>query len=189
MSRLDWSTLFAQALPYAEFLDRHATAPQRERWDASHSRFHLDAAQIQLLGGFERRMPVLVLNGAWCGDCMYQCPVFAHFAAASSRIDLRFINRDAVAELREELSINGGQRVPVAVFLSEDFEEVVRYGDRCLSIYRNLAATQLGSSCPTGIVPPDADLIAAITREWLEVFERAQLILRLSPRFRQRHGD
>ena len=33
---MDWSNLFAEALPYPAFLDRHAAAAQRARWDAMH---------------------------------------------------------------------------------------------------------------------------------------------------------
>jgi hypothetical protein len=38
-------------------------------------------------------------------------------------------------------------------------------------------------------VPPPADAIAAVVTDWLDQFERAQLILRLSGRLRQLHGD
>ena len=68
--------------------------------------------------------------------------------------------------------INGGARVPVVVFLSEDWQEVSRYGERTLSIYRKLAADQLGPSCPTGLVPPADEALATITAEWLAEFER-----------------
>jgi len=186
---VDWSSMFADALPYQSFLDRHATPPQRVRWDTMHGRFSLSAEQRELLGGFARRMPVLCLAGAWCGDCINQCPVFDHFARASTRLDLRFIDRDAKSDLRDSLAINGGHRVPVVIFLSEDWFEVARYGERTLSIYRRLAAEQLGPACPTGIVPPSGEAMAAVTAEWLAEFERAQLILRLSPRLRGKHGD
>jgi hypothetical protein len=85
--------------------------------------------------------------------------------------------------------INGGQRVPVVVFLSEDWQEVFRYGERTLSIYRKMAADQLGPSCPTGLVPAAQEALVTITAEWLGEFERAHLVLRLSPRLRARHGD
>ena len=83
VSSMDWSSAFEAALPYAAFLDRHATPAQRSRWDAMHGRVRLEPDQVALLGGFVRRMPVLVLAGAWCGDCVNQCPIFDHFAAAS----------------------------------------------------------------------------------------------------------
>ncbi len=187
---IDWSKIFAEALPYGSFLDRYASPGQRSRWDAMHGRFALSAEQKDLLGGFTRRMPVLCLAGAWCGDCINQCPVFDHFARASGAIDLRFLDRDARPEVREELSVNGGHRVPVVVFLSEDGFEVARYGDRTLSTYRRMAVDTLGAAaCPTGLVPPAAEALAAVAADWLAEFERAQLILRLSPRLRAMHGD
>ena len=186
---IEWSEVFAEAMPYGTFLDGHATPSQRARWDAMHGRFRLTAEQTALLGGFARRMNVLCLAGAWCGDCINQCPAFDHFARASAAIDLRFLDRDARPDVRDALAINGGHRVPVVVFLSEDFLEVARYGERTLSTYRRLAAEQLGPACPTGIVPPAGDALARAAAEWLAEFERAQLILRLSPRLRQKHGD
>lgn len=188
---LDWSAAFAQAFSYTAFLDRYANPEQRRRWDASHARIALTPEQKSLLGGFQRAMPTLVLNGAWCGDCINQCPFFDHFAHASSgAIDLRFLDRDeAPPEVAAALTINAGRRVPHVVFLSEDFQEVARYGDRTLATYRHKAATQLGPACPTGLVPPDADLVAATVQEWLNEFERVQLLLRLSARLREKHGD
>lgn len=186
---IEWSKVFAEAMPYGTFLDGYATPSQRTRWDAMHGRFALTAEQQALLGGFARRMPVLCLAGAWCGDCINQCPVFDHFARASKAIDLRFLDRDVRPDVRAELSVNGGHRVPVVVFLSEDGYEVSRYGDRTLSAYRRMAVDYLGPACPTGFVPPPAEALAAVTADWLDEFERAQLILRLSPRLRALHGD
>lgn len=168
---IDWSNVFAEALSYGEFLDSHANQSQRERWDAMHARFALTPAQQGLLNAFTRRMPVICLTGAWCGDCINQCPVFDHLAQAAPVIELRFLDRDALPAVREELMINGGARVPVVVFLSEDWQEVSRYGERTLSIYRKLAADQLGPSCPTGLVPPTNEALATITAEWLAEFE------------------
>jgi hypothetical protein len=185
----DWSNVFAASLSFKAFLDHHATQAQRERWDAMHSRFTLSPAQTDLLSSFKRRMQVICLTGAWCGDCINQCPVFDHFARASSVIDLRFLDRDALPEVRGALTINGGQRVPVVVFLSEDWKELFHYGERTLSIYRKIAADQLGPACPTGLVPPADEALKTITAEWLGEFERAHLILRLSPRLREKYGD
>lgn len=191
-----WRAAFEAAHPYAGFLERHATPDQRSRWDAFHKQVRLTSAQQGLLGGFVRRMPVLVLAGAWCGDCVNQCPIFDHFAAASptasgtSRlIDVRFLDRDARPDIAAHLKVCGGQRVPVAMFLSEDFTPIFFYGDRTLSAYRAASAAQVGESCASGTVPPAAAAIAAVTSDWLDQFERVQLILRLSGRLRELHGD
>ena len=185
----DFAAKFAQGLEYEPFLERFGTAEHRRRWASLHAIVTLTDAQRRLLAGFQREMKVLCLAGAWCGDCVNQCPIFDHFARATPRIQLRYLDRDAEPELAAELKVCGGSRVPVVVFLSEDGQQVGRYGDRTLARYRRLAADQLGSSCPTGLVVPDAQQLAAVTQEWLDEFDRMQLLLRLSPRLRQLHGD
>lgn len=183
-----WEAAFDRALPYAAFLEQHGTGDQRARWQAVHDRVVLTEPQRALLGSFVRRMPVLVVAGAWCGDCVSQCPALEKFAAACPAIVLRFLDRDVLPEIAGHVRICGGQRVPVAAFFSEDYTLVASYGDRTLSAYR-AAARQAGIGCATGIVPPAADALATVTAEWLEQFERVQLILRLSARLRQLHGD
>ncbi|MBM4012698.1 MAG: thiol reductase thioredoxin [Planctomycetes bacterium] len=184
-----WAAAFAAALPYAAFLERHGTAEQRQRWDGFHARVSLSPEQRGVLSTFVRRMPVLVLAGAWCGDCVNQCPIFDHFAAAAPAIEVRFLDRDALPDIAAHLKVCGGQRVPVAAFFSEDFTPILFYGDRTLSAYRAAAATVQGVSCATGIAPLPADAVAAVVDDWLDQFERVHLILRLSGRLRQQHGD
>jgi hypothetical protein len=188
-STLSWFNVFEQALPYDEFLERFANPVQRMRWNEMEARMRLTPEQETLLGGFTRRMPVLCLAGAWCGDCINQCPAFERFARASQVVEVRFLDRDVRPDVREILAINDGHRVPVVVFLSEDGHEVFRYGERTLSVYRKLAVERLGPSCPTGLVAPPDELTSLVVAEWLAEFERAQLILRLSPRLRSLHGD
>lgn len=186
---LDFAARFPAGLTYDEFLAHHGTDEHRRRWADFHARVKLTGEQQTLLAGFEREMNVLCLAGAWCGDCVNQCPIFDHFARVNEKIAVRYFDRDAHPDLSEELKICGGARVPVLVFLSEDGFEVQRFGDRTLSKYRKMAADQLGPSCPTGIVPPSEDLTSAVVRDWLDVFERVQLVLRTSARLRQKHGD
>lgn len=187
---MHWSEVFNQSLTYDEFLNRHASPEQRSRWGAIHDRVVLSDDQRRLLGGFTRLMPTICLAGAWCGDCVNQCPILDHLARASGgTIALRLLDRDAIPEVADALSINGGRRVPVVLILSEDHFEVSRMGDRTLSAYRRKAAEHLGASCPTGLVPPDEEAMRTVTQEWLDQFERAHLLLRLSARLREKHGD
>ena len=186
---MDFSARFEAGLSYADFLARYGTEEHRRRWAAVHDAVKLTAAQRELLAGFVREMKVLCLAGAWCGDCVNQCPIFDHFGAASPKIRVRYIDRDADPELADALKICGGSRVPVVVFLSEDGRQVGWYGDRTLAKYRQLAVEQLGASCPTGIAPPDRSLLDSVTQDWLNEFERTQLLLRTSARLRKLHGD
>jgi hypothetical protein len=52
-----------------------------------------------------------------------------------------------------------------------------------------MMSEQAGASCPTGLVAPGDRLLAEVTQDWLDEFERVQWLLRLSPRLRRLHGD
>ena len=185
----DFAAAFPNGLGYQDFLHTHGSEEHRRRWADLHGRVKLSEAQRSLLASFKREMQVLCLTGAWCGDCVNQCPIFDHFEQSSSGIAIRYFDRDANPELAAELKICGGARVPVIVILAEDGAEITRFGDRTISKYRRLVADQLGASCPTGLVPPEQGLLDAVTQDWLDIFERAQLILRTSARLREKHGD
>ncbi|MDZ4821001.1 MAG: thioredoxin family protein [Planctomycetota bacterium] len=185
----DYAAKLNEGLTYHEFLARHGTADQRLRWGKFFEAVQLTDAQHALLSGFQRTLRVACLAGAWCGDCVNQCPIFQRFAEVTPKLDVRYFDRDTHPDLTAELKICGGARVPVVVFLSEDAQPVGWYGDRTLSKYRQLAREQLGSACPTGIGPIDQSMLAAVTQEWLNEFERAHLLLRLSSRLRTLHGD
>src|SRR6184192_571908 len=180
---------FQQGLPYEAFLARYANENQKERWRQLHAQVSLTGPQRELLGSFRRKMNILCLAGAWCGDCINQCPIFEHFAAAAPAISVRYLDRDEHAEVQRHVQINAGNRVPVVVFFSEDGHEVARYGERTLSKYRQMMRDQTGASCPTGISIGKDPLVAQVTQDWLNEFERVQWILRLSPRLRKLHND
>ncbi len=185
----DFAAQFDDGLGYESFLAKFGTEEHRRRWATVHAAIRLTDAQRELLAGFRRPMKVLCLAGAWCGDCVNQCPIFDHFGRLAPATEIRYFDRDAAADLADQLKICGGSRVPVLIFLSEDGQFVGLYGDRTLAKYRRMAADQLVASCPTGLVAPDTTLTAAVVGEWLDEFERVQLLLRLSPRLRQLHGD
>ena len=186
---MDWGKVFAEGLSYRDFLAKHATPDQQKRWQAVYDSVTLTGDQRELLGGFVREMRVLCIAGAWCGDCVNQCPILARIAEQNPRIAVRFVDRDVQAAAQEAAMMNGGRRVPAVIFLSEDDYECGRYGDRTVATYRQMAADRLGPACPTGIVPPGPALLTAATAEWLGQFERNQLMLRLSKRLREKHGD
>jgi hypothetical protein len=186
---MNWREKFQQGLPYAAFLERYANDVQKQRWRQFHEQVRLSDTQQELLASFRRQMKVLCLAGAWCGDCINQCPILDHFAAAAPVIELRFLDRDDHRDVQRKLQVNGGDRVPVVVFLSEDDHEAARFGDRTLSKYRQMMRDMAGAGCPTGITVPKDPLVAQVAQDWLDQFERVQWLLRLSPRLRQRHGD
>lgn len=183
----DWKSEFTGALSYEAFLTSHGSDSDIKRWSEVLGQFELSEPQRALLGTFVREMNVLCLAGAWCGDCVGQCPILEQIARGCPRINLRFLDRDKHPAVAEELKVCGGARVPVVVFLSEDFAECARYGDRTLSRYRAMAAELGGAACSTGI--QSAASLNQVADDWLREFERVQLMLRVSPRLRKIYGD
>jgi thiol-disulfide isomerase/thioredoxin len=182
-------TKFELGLPLTEFLARYGTDSDRNKWQRAAEQTQITEAQKTLLAKFTRRTNVLVLAGAWCGDCASQCPIFERFAEAAPVIVTRYIDRDEHADVQEALRINGGNRVPVVVFFSEDGYEVARYGERTLARYRQLVEQLTGEGCATGLVKGNDPVQMQVVQDWLDEFERVQWILRLSPRLRKLHGD
>lgn len=185
-----WRTFWSEATSYEDYLA--ASEPERAgRWESLGKRIpRLSAQQETHLTSYSRTLNVLVVSGDWCGDCVRQGPMIRQLVRACDEgVTLRVIDRDREPGLRDEVRILGAARVPVVVFLSEDFHEVGRFGDRMLSTYRRKAETEIGAACAvsTAKLPP-AEL-AAERDEWVDIFERMLLMVRLAPPLRERHGD
>ena len=175
------------ALSWADYLA--TDADKAGDWNTISEKVHLTDEQRRLVEGFVREMKVLCVSGIWCGDCVQQGPLIQRIAEANPCIDLRWVDRDEHADLSEQIKINAGLRVPMVIYMAEDYEPVSIYGDRTLHRYRAIAAKQLGASCPLpGAALPDEELQATL-QDWLDEFERVHLLLRLSARLRQKHDD
>jgi len=179
---------FDAALPYDEYVTT-GEPHQIEAWGKIYDQASLTPEQTSLIESFNREMHVIVSSGVWCGDCVQQLPLLQRIAEANPNIKLRFVDRDTHKDLAEQISVNAGMRVPVALFLSEDFELVSVFGDRTLTRYRAIAARQLGAACAIPGAPvPDDELVGTL-QDWLDEVERVHLVLRTSGRLREKHGD
>lgn len=188
-SLLDLAAKWETGLTQDAFLQKYATDEHRRRWQLSAERIVLTPDQKALLRGFTRRMKLFVLAGAWCGDCISQCPILSHVEAVCDLVEVRYFDRDAHSDLASLLQICGAARVPSVLFVSEDNFPCGMYGDRTLAKYRSLVSTLPGSACPTGLVADEAALTAAVTQEWIDQIERIQWMLRTSGRLRKLHND
>jgi thiol-disulfide isomerase/thioredoxin len=178
---------FAAALPYDRYV-MTGKDDQKRRWQQVYEAAHLSPDQTRLVSSFQRDMKVLIVSGIWCGDCVQQCPLIQKIAEVNrSHIDLRLLDRDEHRDLIEQLRINAGDRVPVVLFMAEDYELCSIEGDRTLNRYRTLAAKNMAAACPLPIAVPDRDELSATLQDWLNEFERIQLMLLLSTRLRMKH--
>jgi hypothetical protein len=183
-----WRRHWEMAQDYDAFID--GVDPMlAERWRERAERTpEPTEEQLGRLQGYNRELNVLVYAGAWCGDCARTCPMLKRIAdACGDKVTVRVIARAASEELQDELRILGALRVPVVVFLSEDFFEINREGDRTLSVYRAKAAREVGREFDAGILTPKA--LSAEFDKWVDIFEKALIMLRLAPFYRKQYDD
>ena len=181
---------FNEALPLPAFLEASAAAGAPvANWAERHAQCALTDTQAALVGGFVRKVHVLCLTGSWCGDCALQGAAMQRVAEANPDvIDLRFLLRDeSQADLAVKCPVNGGLRTPFTWWLAEDFAPVHAFGDRTLSRYRGMARKALGDDAVAA--PPPENPVLAVRDEVVAMFERVHLLLRLSGRLREKHGD
>ncbi len=175
---------------YQQFVASGEPEGHAEQWHTRYSQLQLSDEQRTLVAGFTRAMNVLCLTGTWCGDCALQGAAMQRIAEASPLIELRFVNRNNFPRLQMAMQVNAGYRIPVTFFMAEDFEPVARFGDRTLSRYRSMARKALpGAGAGVVLADPPADPVREVLQEVLNEFERTQLLLRLSTRLREKHGD
>lgn len=185
-----WKQHFDEAQPYRDYLAENDPTHTAKWANLATVLPDLTPEEAARVKGYNRKLNVLVYSGVWCGDCVRQVPMLRKIAdAAGNDVDLRIIERDDSEELQDELRILGALRVPVVVFLSEDFHEVDRAGDRLLTAYRRKAERETGDACDAGLVPPTEEELAAEMGEWVDIVERMLLMLRLAPPLRARYGD
>lgn len=178
---------FNAGLQYSAYL---ATNDEKAaNWNTIYEQIQLTDEQRRLVNGFSREVKVLCISGIWCGDCVQQGPLLQRIAEANPCVELRWLDRDEHLDLAEKVMINAGLRVPVLIFMAEDYEPVSIKGDRTLTRYRAIAAKQLGASCPLPGAPVPSDELQATLQDWLDEFERVHILLRISARLRQKHGD
>ena len=183
-----WKDKWVKAQTYDDFIES-GTASEKEQWlDRKNRVPDLTEKQIERLKGYNRELNVLVYAGSYCGDCSRVAPMILKMAeAAGEKVKVKFIDREVSTELRDELKILGAIRVPVVVFLTEDFWHVGRFGERLLSVYRSKAAREIGRGKDHGVLSPKA--LEREISEWLDVFERMLIMVRLAPPLRKRYND
>lgn len=187
MNAAELQKTFDTALSWDQYL---ATDSERSLdWQDIYTQVSLTQDQRSLVAGFVREVRMLCVSGIWCGDCVQQGPLLQRIAEASPRIDLRWIDRDEHADLAEQIKVNAGLRVPMVIFMAEDCEPVSLFGDRTLTRYRAIAKKQLGAACALPGAPVPDDELHATLQDWLDEVERVHLLLRVSGRLRQKHGD
>jgi thiol-disulfide isomerase/thioredoxin len=184
--------IFRDALSIGQDYEQYisgGTATQIEKFRLYEGKIELGQTELATISSWRRKLNVLVFSGLWCGDCARQCPMIAKIAGKNALVTLRFLDNREHANIADEFRIHGASRVPTAIFISEDFFELARFGDRTYSHYKRKVMREAGPSCDAGLGVSPVEELQEELREWLAIFDRVQCLLHLSPMLRERYGD
>ena len=80
---------------------------------------------------------VLAISEDWCPDCVFNVPILARFAEASSQASLRIVRRPEYKSLADRYRGRAGSsRVPTFVFLGDADGVIGHWSERCASSQR-----------------------------------------------------
>ncbi len=107
----------------------------------------LNEATEQVVTSLKRKINILVITEAWCGDSGQNLP-FIHLIADANpdKIELRVVLRDEDTSIIDQFLTNGGRAIPKAVIFDAESNEILSvWGPRpqpALSILENYKANQ-----------------------------------------------
>ncbi len=125
---MDWETLFGSGKGYREWLEACEDRECRAAIETIRQEVALAPHEEASLAALKRRVDVLALADARCGDVVRHVPVLERLADAAPNLVTRYIAREQSPEAFARFLTNGGEAIPKFVFFSEDFVECGNWG-------------------------------------------------------------
>ncbi|MFX0172526.1 MAG: thioredoxin family protein [Candidatus Hodarchaeota archaeon] len=127
---------FLTGRSFNEFLE-NATEDEKGRYqkyyDRSEKKFSPEDYKIDL----EHPINLLVVGTTWCWDSQTHIPIIVRIAENNPKINLRIFNKDQYPFLISK--INGGEKVPQVLVLTQDFYYLDRWVERSTLAYQLVA--------------------------------------------------
>jgi len=122
-----FAPLWDAALPFERFVRESTTHCQL--WNGVYRTASIPAWATTAAARLGRRFRFVVLAEDWCGDASSTIPVVARFAEAIGA-ELRILRRDEHPDVMDAYLSHGARAIPIVVVLTDDMEEVGRWGSR-----------------------------------------------------------
>ena len=135
---------FESALGWNEYLESDPV--KAEPWQETRSQVQLNSDQERLLSMFTRSMPILMISGIWCGDCVRQGPVLQALAEQTRSVRIPLNQNSNLAKLARtdtQLTQSLG-RSPTDLEIAQTMEEPVE----TIRALRRVAASELSLDAP-----------------------------------------
>lgn len=115
----------------------------RQGWIDKYDKIEITPAQREILASPSREMNIVVFAAGWCPDCKAACPILKIMEDLSNYIDLTLIDKDQHSDKMKDYHTNGGPRIPLVLFMNDEFEELDRWVERSKFGYQLLLEAKL----------------------------------------------
>jgi len=120
---------FLQGMTFQQYLDQMGT--NKEKFMEFLREVKIRPEDREALKKLGKKLNVLVITEDWCGDALYNVPVFAKLVEGNPNVELRVFLRDKNPDLMDQYLNQGIYRsIPVFAFFDESMTEVARFLER-----------------------------------------------------------
>lgn len=125
---IDWKSLFHAACDYEAWLSSEDNAGNCGEMEQQRKKLVLGEDVRTFLTGVDKKVHIIAIAEAWCGDVVMHVPMIMSLSDSSSKLRVRFIGRQARPDVFARFLTNGGEAIPKFIFLSETFVECGHWG-------------------------------------------------------------
>ena len=120
---------FLQGMTFQQYLDQMGT--NKEKFMEFLREVKIRPEDHEALKKLGKKLHVLVITEDWCGDALYNVPVFAKLVEGNPNVELRVFLRDKNPDLMDQYLNQGIYRsIPVFAFFDEHMNEIARFIER-----------------------------------------------------------
>lgn len=174
---LDFRALWAQALPYHEFV--RDSGAHRRLWDGMQRIAKVPEWAVDAARSTGEKFNLLVIAEDWCGDGSSTIPYLAKLAGVTHNIEIRILRRDEYPAVMDRYLTNGARAIPIVIVLNSDFDEIGAWGPRPAALQEWVVRER----AKTGMKPPYPQIRRWYARDKGESLLREVLgLLSVAPR-------
>ncbi len=125
---LGWEAIWNSGKDYGAWLKEAEKPDHREQMEQARAALPVDRKTEAWLQALGKPVHVAAFAEDWCPDVVRHVPVLQRFACITEHLRVRFFKREEQPEVFSRFLTNGGEALPVFVFLSAAFVECGNWG-------------------------------------------------------------
>ncbi len=123
---------FAQGLTFDQFVEKYPVNGRTFR--TNYEDIEVDPETVEyfraLAGRHGGKLDVVVVAADWCPDAQENVPIIAKLASVCPFMEVRLFDRDADADIMDQLLSDGRRTIPAVAILDSGYQEIGRWIER-----------------------------------------------------------